>query len=268
MKVLLISGSHPRHQSVHSQILENFDICGMVVYEREELIPPPPEGIHQRDSNNFIRHFAERYETEKYYFGKSSYKQKYAGINRIDCNSPDEFNSVRVSQFVEKLNADICIIFGTCLIKEPLFSALPENKVNIHLGLSPWYKGSATLFWPFYNLQPNHAGATIHQIVAAADAGPIIHQSIPELKKGDGIHDVGAKTVIQASHDMIKLLKKFEEDGKFIEVMQKKIGRLYLSTQFRPEHLRVIYDLYENKMVDEFLNGNLTNPSPKLITSV
>ena len=26
--------------------------------------------------------------------------------------------------------------------------------INIHLGLSPWYRGSATLFWPSYNLEP------------------------------------------------------------------------------------------------------------------
>ena len=32
-----------------------------------------------------------------------------------------------------------------------------KKNLNLHLGLSPWYKGSATLFWPFYFLQPNYS---------------------------------------------------------------------------------------------------------------
>ena len=34
---------------------------------------------------------------------------------------------------------------------------------------------------------------------------------------------------------------------------------------FKPIHLRVIYDLFENQIVDEYLSGNLDNDLPNLI---
>ena len=100
------------------------------------------------------------------------------------------------------------------LIKENIMNIMPKLSINLHLGLSPWYRGSATLFWPFYNLQPQFAGSTFHQIVNEPDAGDILHQTIPVLKKGDTLHEVAAKVVIQSTVDAVKLLKIIEKDKK------------------------------------------------------
>ena len=45
---------------------------------------------------------------------------------------------------------------------DPTFAVLPKEKINLHLGLSPWFKGSVTLFWPFYHLMPQFCGSTFH----------------------------------------------------------------------------------------------------------
>lgn len=264
MKVLLFSGSHPRHLYLHQKIVENFEICGAVVYKREEILPSPPEDIPEQDKKNFIRHFNDRLEAEKKYFGEREYQNVYKDIPNIVCQNPSELNSEKTAEFIKEQSPDICIIFGTLLIKDPVYSVLPSDKLNIHLGLSPWYKGSATLFWPFYELKPHHAGVTIHQIVDKPDAGAIIHQCVPKLEKNDGIHDVGCKAVIKASEDLKKILE-YRRNNSFQETIQKTQGRLYLSRDFKPEHLRVIYDLYDNKIVNKFLAGDLQSPPPKLI---
>ena len=55
------------------------------------------------------------------------------------------------------------------------------------------------MFWPFYFLKPQFAGLTLHNISDKPDAGDIFHQSTPSLIKGDGIHNVGTKVVINGS---------------------------------------------------------------------
>ena len=105
------------------------------------------------------------------------------------------------------------------LILDPVIDQ-PSDKINIHLGLSPWYKGSATLYWPFYHLQPQFCGVTFHQITRQADAGEIIHQCVPVLEKGDKIHDVGVKCVIQAKTDLVKIISYWKK--KFLKVKFKK----------------------------------------------
>ena len=57
MRVLIFTGSHPRHTFVHQEVLNSGAECAAVVMERESLIPQPPENIDDRDVRNFIRHF-------------------------------------------------------------------------------------------------------------------------------------------------------------------------------------------------------------------
>lgn len=73
-------------------------------------------------------------------------------------------------------------MFGTDLIKGEMLASLPQLSLNFNLGLSPWYRGSVTLVWPFVLMEPQCAGVTIDRIVSAADAGEVLHQSVLSLK--------------------------------------------------------------------------------------
>jgi methionyl-tRNA formyltransferase len=264
MKVLLISGSHSRHFYIHKAIIDRFDVIGAVVMNREEELPQPPEGITEHDKSLFERHFKKRFEVETEAYNRLSFEDTFSSVDNIRVE-PDQLNTQRVADFVASKKADICIIFGPDIIKGEVFDNLPKYKLNVHLGLSPWYRGSATLFWPFYNLEPQMAGATIHQISLEADAGEIVHQCIPKLEKGDGIHDVAARVVKQVTQDTLKILESFQEKGELPFKKQKSTGRLYLTNDFKPEHLRVIYDLYDNNIVDAWLDGELNSKVRRLI---
>ena len=64
------------------------------------------------------------------------------------------------------------------------------------------------------------------------------------------------------------MLKKFDKEKKLNLQFQKTSGRLWLAKDFKPIHLRVIYDLFENKIVDEYLSGNLDKDLPNLICGI
>jgi hypothetical protein len=265
MKILIVSGSHPRHLYIHQTILDSGAECAAIVMRRENLLPAVPEGVPAIDRKLFKRHFHDRYEIEEALFGDRSPEHVFASIPSIYCD-PTYLNSPDIAAFARTFKADLAFIFGTDLIKDPLLAALPKDKVNLHLGLSPWYRGSATLFWPFYFLQPQFAGATFHQIVPEADAGEILHQCAPILSKGDGIHDVGARAVVQASNDLKQLLSGYAGSGWSYQP-QRTTGRLFLSRDFQPAHLRFIYETFENRIVDEFLSGAIEQRMPALIRS-
>lgn len=267
MRVLLFSGTHPRHLYIHETLLRNVDVCGFVCMQREDVIPVVPEGTSDHDAANFARHFRDRKTAEEKYFGDRDPKKVFSDKPVHYC-SKEGFNTSEVAAFVAAQKPDVVLIFGTGLVKEPVFSSLPQDKVNLHLGLSPWYRGAATLFWPFYNMQPQWAGATIHQIVPMADAGAVIHQSVPVLERGDGIHDVSCKVILQAADDLVALLREREKRGHFIETRQTSTGRLYKQSDFKPEHLRVIYDLFDNAMVDAYLDGTISQELPPVIRAV
>jgi folate-dependent phosphoribosylglycinamide formyltransferase PurN len=259
MRILWIGGSHARHLYYINGISAHFTIAGGILELREPMVPRPPEGISEKDRENFILHFKNRDLAEKKYFGS----QPFPEINLLKISN-DELNSKKTVDFVNEIDPELVLIFGTGLIKDPLFSALPEEKINLHLGLSPRYRGAATLFWPFYFLEPTYAGTTFHYIVSEPDAGEIIHQTTPELEHGDGIHDVACKAVIQSTTDAIELLKIYAEEKRWKRHHQRSTGKNFLNSDFKPEHLRVIYDIYDDDIVDKVLDGTLKSKEPLL----
>ena len=178
--------------------------CRVIVMKREGLLPNFKNIKNLKDRKNMKLHFRNRYKKEKKIYGNQSIAKAFSNTEYIECEKK-ELNSKKIRSYVKNFNADICIVFGSGMIKSKLLNLLPKDTINIHLGLSPQYKGSATLFWPFYNIEPQFAGATFHKVTKSADAGGILHQCVPTLKKNDKIHDVGAKVVIKAAKDLIKL---------------------------------------------------------------
>lgn len=263
MRLLLIVGSHQRHLWFAENLAERFNVVGLLAMPREDQIPETPDNTSTHDSKNFVKHFLRRREVEEHLF--NTHPQLLAALPtlRIERNA---LNSFGVVNFVQSARPDACIVFGSDIIKEPLLSALPEFSVNIHLGLSPWYRGAATLFWPFYNLEPNWAGATLHYLVPQIDAGPIVMTVCPELVRGDGIHEVGARAVAAALGGAEQCLENIDSGHKLEGRRQSTTGRLYLARHFRAEHLRVNYDLFNDQMVDAFLNGEIApHKRPDLI---
>lgn len=263
--MIIFSGTHDRHFFIHQEAIRLCDEVLLIVMKREDVLPTPNQDLSEHEKNLFKSHFESRKSVEDSTYGKlcpetivNDGKNLY--VDSTDLNSADLANKVR------EFNADLCFIFGYGMIRDPVFSCLPDNKINMHLGLSPWYKGSATLFWPFYFLQPQFAGVTFHQITKNPDAGEIIHQCVPALNYGDTIHSVGAKSVVKAKEDVSKLFDYFKKYGKFDGRPQKTTGRVWRGVDFHASQLRVIYDLFDDKIVDAYLDGHLENRTPKLFS--
>ena len=264
LKILFIGGNHLRHSYYLNQINKIFPLTSAIIENRvkgtSEKIPVPPSELSNHDKNNFLKHFSQRLETEKVFFGNQT-------LPNIPILNIEEFelNSQKTTNFVKLAKPDIVLIFGCHLIKDPLLSVLPKHSINLHGGLSPRYRGTATMFWPFYFLEPNHVGSTFHYIVSEPDAGNVIHQSTPILEYGDKIHDVACKTIVQSAKDAIKLLEIFRKNRKWNIFKQKYSGKNFLENDFRTEHLRIIYDLYDNDIVNHFLDKKINPKHPNLI---
>ena len=97
--------------------------------------------------------------------------------------------------------------YGCGILSDEILAAVQGQSWNIHGGLSPWYKGGVTLFWPSYMLQPQMTGMTIHELTSNLDAGDIIHQCTADLVRGDGIHDLACRAVEKVGIEIIQLIR-------------------------------------------------------------
>ena len=69
-----------------------------------------------------------------------------------------------------------------------------------------------------------------------------------------------------AKDDIPILINHFKKQKKFSGLKQKTSGRVWRASDFQASHLRVIYDLFDNKIVDAYLDGKLKKNLPKIFS--
>ena len=72
---------------------------------------------------------------------------------------------------------------------------------------------------------------------------------------GQGIHDVANNVIKVSKKDLKKIIEKIIQNKKLKFTRQKKEGKTFYTNTFKPHHLKVIYDLFDNKIVDYFLKN-------------
>lgn len=196
---------------------------------------------------------------------------------------PDESNpkfivkgEINESEHVEaiiKLNPDIIVSFGCSIIRSKLLSIFKGRFVNIHLGLSPYYRGAGTNFWPIVNKELEFIGTTFMYIDEGVDTGEIIHQIRAEINIQDNIHQIGNRLIRNSFIEVVRLIRNFQ---KLERVEQISMGnykeRVYRKKDFTEDSLERAYENISNGIVAEFLANKsealekypiITNPGLK-----
>lgn len=74
---------------------------------------------------------------------------------------------------------------------------------------------------------------------------------------------LSARTTLDGLFELANLLEKVESIGFPKTQIQKKAGKLWLASDWRPEHLIPIYEHFEDRVSDLALSGELRSAAPK-----
>ena len=134
-------------------------------------------------------------------------------------------------------------MFGSSYIKDELAKYLIKaDAINIHAGVSPYYKGTDCNFWALYDDNYHLVGSTIHLLTEGLDSGPILYHAMSTLKTNpfeytmstikSAFHSIAErikdrsifniKPIIQDKKNEIKYSKKNEFTDTVIEHFFKK----------------------------------------------
>lgn len=249
MRAIVLTSTFRRHIFVANRLAAGCDVVG--VWQEEKSFKPERYATDAESEAVIQKHFAERDASEEKYFSDATSPHVDRGVlHRIvpagKCSDPEEVVLMRGTR------PDVVLVFGTGILREPFLSAFAGRILNIHLGLSPYYRGSGTNFWPLVNREPEYVGATIHYLDAGIDTGAILAHARPAIDRTDGPHDIGNKTIVAAADTLLRAATA-HVGGAAHAVPQWGGGRLYQRKDFSADAVRTLYVNFATGMIDEYL---------------
>jgi len=250
-KVIILTGSELRHQFVRKFIALSDDIKVLRTYSEGDEKSLKNFALSQENNTYRLRHMLNREQSEKDFFKLfvdcSPDYSNPVFIKRGDVNLPEH-----ISEIIE-LNPDLVIAYGCSLVKDPLIKAFSGRFLNVHLGLSPYVRGSGSNYWPFVNNEPEYAGATFMYIDVGVDTGEIIHQIRPKIVWGDTLSIIGNRLIIEVAHTYCEIIKKFDRLEKMPQIPVPKNERYYRKKDYTEESVIALYNNFKNGLVENYL---------------
>jgi len=249
LDIALVTADQRRHAWFAAELARDprLRLVGVV----REAKRPVPSGETAEQHRLVSEHLAARDAAEERYFGEASDVEDL-GVPVLDV-AWGQSNAQSTADWVAGLGAGHLVLFGSSIIREPLLRDFDQRTINIHLGLSPYYRGTASNFWPLVNGEPECVGATVHLATLSVDAGPIIRQRRPDIARDDGSHDIGCKALIAGTAAMRDAICALAEGGAQL-VPQRGGGRLYRASDFHPGAVEEMRRRFANGMLGDYLD--------------
>jgi methionyl-tRNA formyltransferase len=248
-RVVIITSDQLRHRYYCSRLAEALDVVGIIA-EAKGPATSDFSSFSEDDQQVIKKHFSERDQAEKKLLGQADFPN--TEVNYIPFNT---VNSREVLDWIMERNPDIILLYGSSIIKDPVLSHYNGKIVNLHLGLSPYYRGSGTNFWPLVNGEPECVGGTIHLAVEKVDAGSILHQVRPDAEADDRAHELGTKVIIKAAKELPLVLAVYLQGKVEPQQQDLKMGALYKNKDFNADAVRKMWNNFENGMMEQYLQN-------------
>lgn len=257
MKVIILTGSEIRHEYFRKKIACDRRIEVLTSFcEGSEKSLENQVRENSESSTLELQHVEARLQAEKDFFGEF--------LASIDDKSKPQFiakgeiNCPQVVSSITSLNPDLLVCYGSSIIKSDLLQNFSGRFLNVHLGLSPYYRGSGTNVWPLINNEPDMVGATFMYIDAGIDTGEIIHQIRADIVIGDSPHSIGNRLIRKMTKTYTDVIAKFDLLERPEQPSAK--GKLYYQKDFDHKSCKKLYENLKGGMIERYLSSNMELP--------
>jgi len=242
-RVVLITSDHPRHRWLAYRVAIAGRLIGLVAERKRS------RGTFPVDSA-LASHYLARSDAEGRWFGGApTYAQLCERTVEVEWGKSSGEDA---AAFVASCEPELVLLFGSSIIKGELLIRYPGKIINLHLGLSPYYRGSATNFWPLVDGLPECVGATVHHATSRVDGGRIIGQCRPNIESEDDIHDIGCRAIIAGATKLAEMVVADRSTPEGVE--QTTSGTLCRSSDFGAEALFTLERRLKDGMIPKYID--------------
>ena len=257
MKVIILTGSEIRHEYFRKKVASDKLISVTASFcEGSERSLANRMRMNSKTSLIETQHVDSRLQSETDFFNE--YISNVEDKSKPNFINKGDINKLNVVNEIIELKPDLLVCYGSSLIKSELLTRFQNKFLNVHLGLSPYYRGSGTNVWPLINCEPEMVGATFMYIDSGIDTGEIIHQIRADIFLGDSPHTIGNRLIRKMTKTYAEIIVKFP----YLEREKQPVneGKLYLNKDFTSESCKQLYHNFEQGMIENYINSSKKLP--------
>ncbi len=196
MSVTVFTRDSARHIALVNKLVAVTNSVYAVIESSPPSVTAPPK------SPVMTEYFSRVQQAEGHIFGTGTTLDPRVKTQSIVAG---QINQLTQQQLAAALESDLVVVFGSSYIKGWLADALiAKNSVNLHMGISPQYRGSACNFWALFDNNPHLVGATIHRLAKSLDTGSVIQHVRPKFIDQNLFHF--SMQAVAAGHDALASL--------------------------------------------------------------
>ena len=256
MKITLFTSNQNRHNYLINLLSDISDEI-FVVQERRTVFPGTV-------SETMKKYFAKVNDAQFKLFGNSYANSSSKNIKILPILSGD-LNKCSLTFLSSFLKSDIYIVFGSSYIKGKLADYLVKQKaINIHMGISPYYRGSDCNFWALHDDNPHLVGATIHMLSKGLDSGPMLYHAMSNIKSNP--FEYTMSTVKSAFHSIAERIKdrsifeiksEIQDKSKEVRYSKKEEFNEKIINEYFKKRINLNSKKFDNSLLKEpfFLNN-------------
>jgi hypothetical protein len=252
MRLVILTGSSLRHDFVRKAIGLDPEIEVLRSYcEKLDQALPSVIDDTQEGSGLQHQHLLARGRSEEDFF--LPFVRLTPDHTRPRIIPPGVLNDPDIVGEINSLDPDLLVAYGCSLVKYPLLSGWLGRAVNLHLGLSPYYRGAGTNFWPLVNGEPEYVGATFLHLDAGVDTGQVIHQIKAVYRPGDTPHQIGNRLIAHAAMIYPAIVKQFFNLPAMPPVPAPDPVKVCKRKDFSPDSVSKLYANLASGLIEDYL---------------
>lgn len=211
--IVVITSDGPEHKYVANLICANFSVSAIFV-----LRAARPRSAFLRYGSVVFLDKLLRYVYLLAVNDKASrLKALHSVLGETQCSEfaePDKLvrfdspSARELAQAVQKFQPQIIAVYGTKKIPNKVLNTAKTIALNMHTGVSPFYRGTASSFWPIVENEAEKIGATVHECTSVIDGGTIFFTGRARLHRHDNLHTIFARAVKLGADGYVGVLRK------------------------------------------------------------
>jgi len=238
--VLIITDDKDRHGYFAQALLDaKLPVAGIILGAKRRRSPAAPiafADLAAADADALRAVKRQRLEAERRMFAGQAERLRRDRRDLVVAHveaSDGDINAWRFVRLVEQLRPAVVAVMGAAMLRAPML-ATGVPFVNLHTGLSPYYRGGRSNMWPIVECDYGHFGATIHRIAPGIDDGEIFASRRVLVRPHDTYASVNGRAIRIGTTAMIEVLDRLLGASEQRGVPQWLEGKLFMDRDYTP----------------------------------